>query len=161
MKFKSQSQTAMWWTSVISLCVLIISQILCHFYSFEIISTIRTTALTVFYHFAVRLICGECLFEKFMPANINYNGAWFRIHSWEMHLYKKLNVKKWKEKLPTYNNDEFSIKKHSVEEIVRASCKAELIHEVNVGLSFVPLLFSIKFGALPVFFNYITSGGFF
>ena len=30
-------------------------------------------------------------------------------------------------------------------------CQAELVHEVNIAVSFVPILFSVWVGALPVF----------
>ena len=36
-------------------------------------------------------------------------------------------------------------------------CQAEIVHEIIVILSFVPLLFTIPFGAFPVFL--LTSAG--
>ena len=41
------------------------------------------------------------------------------------------------------------------DEIAQAMCQAELVHETNVVVSFVPIFFATWFGALPVFL--ITS----
>ena len=57
--------------------------------------------------------------------------------------------------MPTYSPDEFDIKKHSIEEIVQATCQSEIVHELNVVASFIPLVFSIVFGDFFVFL--ITS----
>ena len=52
--------------------------------------------------------------------------------------------------MPTYNPEEFSMDR-SIEEVIRSTCRAEIVHVCNVALSFVPLLFAIPFGALGVF----------
>ena len=57
--------------------------------------------------------------------------------------------------MPTYDPDTFSNKKHTWDEIAQAMCQAELIHETNIVLSFVPLIASVPFGSFDVFF--ITS----
>ena len=57
--------------------------------------------------------------------------------------------------MPTYNPAVFDPKLHSWEEIAQAMCQAELVHEIIVLLSFLPLLAAIPFGAFPVFL--ITS----
>ena len=45
----------------------------------------------------------------------------------------------------------FDVKVHSLQEIVQAMCQAELIHEMIVVLSFVPIVAGVCFGAYPVF----------
>ena len=57
--------------------------------------------------------------------------------------------------MPTYSPEAFSPRLHSWEEIVRATCQSELVHEANIALSFPPLLASLWFGAFGVFL--ITS----
>ena len=47
------------------------------------------------------------------------------------------------------------MQKRSVEEIVQVTCQAESVHEIIILLSFVPPLFSVRFGFLDVFL--ITS----
>ena len=64
-------------------------------------------------------------------------------------------VKSWKDKMPTYDADTFSLELHSMEEIVMAMCQSEIVHVIIVVLSFVPLLFYIWFESFAVFL--ITS----
>ena len=57
--------------------------------------------------------------------------------------------------MPTYTPDIFDPKLHSWDEIAQAMCQAEIVHEVIIVLSFLPLLATIPFGAFPIFL--ITS----
>ena len=151
MKYKSGFQAAMWRACIASLICLIAFQALCAALDLELLSILRTTALTAFYHFAVRLLLGEWLLPRICARGIDANRAWFRVRGWETALYRRLRVHRWKGGMPTYDPDEFSMRDRSPEEIVRTTCRAELVHEVNAVASFVPLLFSLRFGALPVF----------
>lgn len=155
MKFKSKFQAAMWRVSIASLICLIAFQALYASLGYEILSTLRTTALTVFCHFAMRLAFGEWLIPKFCAKGLDSGLAWFRVHGWETELYRRLGVHRWKGGMPTYNPDEFSMRDRSLEDIIEATCRAELVHEINAVLSFVPLVFTHWFGAFPVFL--ITS----
>ena len=50
---------------------------------------------------------------------------------------------------------------HTWDEIAQAMCQAELVHEVIIILSFLPILAAIPFGALFVFvFTSILSAGY-
>ena len=53
--------------------------------------------------------------------------------------------------MATYDPSCFDNRIHSWDEIAQAMCQAEVVHEVNVVLSFVPILAAIPFGALWVF----------
>ncbi len=53
--------------------------------------------------------------------------------------------------MPTYDASLFDVKVHSLQEIVQAMCQAELVHEMIVVLSFVPIVAGVWFGAYPVF----------
>ena len=121
----------------------------------NVIFTLGVTSLTIFYHFGIRLFLGEWLLIKLIPAQINYKRKWFRQNKFEQRVYKLLKVKKWKGNMPTYSPDEFSTEKNSWEQIVSATCKSEIIHEVNMVVSFVPLLFTFVFGSFIAFL--ITS----
>ena len=57
--------------------------------------------------------------------------------------------------MPTFSPEEFLLQNRSAEELIQVTCQSEIVHEVNVLLSFVPLLFSIWFGSMGVFL--ITS----
>ena len=72
-----------------------------------------------------------------------------------MKIYNKLKVKKWKGKIPTYNEDLFSIEKRTFHEIAQATCQSEIVHEINAVLSFLPLFSTSLFGSFMVFL--ITS----
>ena len=151
MRYKSGFQAAMWRACIASLICLIAFQTLYAAIGAELLSILRTTALTVFYHIAVRLLLGEWLVPRICERGINANCAWFQVRGWETALYRRLRVHRWKGGMPTYSPDEFSMRDRDLKEIVQATCRAELVHEVNAVASFVPLLFSLWFSALSVF----------
>lgn len=105
---------------------------------------------TVFYHLAIRLAVGYLIDAKF-HNQMDYTKSWFREKSFEPKLYKKLRVKKWKKRFPTFNPQDFQLESRSVTEIVQVTCQAEIVHEVNMVLSFVPVIFSVWFGSTGVF----------
>lgn len=109
---------------------------------------------TISYHLGIRLLVGT-LVDGIMHNHADYNRKWFQVHPFEEKLYKKLKVKKWKEKLPTYNKDLFSLEKKTFDEIAQATCQSEIVHEINALLSFVPLFATYLFGSFMVFL--ITS----
>jgi len=112
--------------------------------------TFGTTA----YHFMIRLMVGAVI-DSFMHNKADYRKKWYRVSEIEMQMYQKLKVKKWKNKMPTYNADTFDTSKHSWDEIIQATCQSELVHETNAVFSFIPVLASIWLDSFLVFF--ITS----
>ncbi len=139
-------------------CISIIAITCCYFLyemtnskiSFILAITFGTTA----YHFLVRLLIGT-IFDIVMQNKADYKKRWYRVTEREMQLYKTIKVKRWKQKMPTYDKEVFDVSKHSWDEIVQATCQSELVHETNIVFSFVPLIASRWFGAFEVFF--ITS----
>ena len=57
---------------------------------------------TVTYHFLMRLFVGF-VFDVTLNNRVDYHQKWFQVNSVEQRLYKKLKVKKWKIKMPTYD----------------------------------------------------------
>lgn len=106
---------------------------------------------TFFYHFAMRLLVGYIV-PLCCSGKINSESKYFSEKKWERKLYKALKVKAWKDKMPTYAPESFSLEKHSLEEIIDSTCVSELVHLVIAFLSFIPLLFAIPFGEFVVFF---------
>ena len=106
---------------------------------------------TVAYHFCMRLVVGM-LIDRRMQNRADGTKPWFRMRTWERQLYARLGVKHWKRWLPTYDADAFSPKCHTWEEIVGAMCQAEIVHEIIIPLSFLPMFAVPWFGAFPVFF---------
>lgn len=109
---------------------------------------------TVFYHLAMRLAVGYTI-DGIFHNRMNYNRSWFREKAFEKPLYHKLRVRKWSKRLPTFQPELFDLQNRSMEEIVQVTCQAEVVHEVNMLLSFVPVVSSVWFGSLGVFL--ITS----
>lgn len=105
---------------------------------------------TFFYHFAMRLLVGHIV-NRIMQNKADYRKVWYQLRPWEAKLYKRLYVKKWKGRMPTYEPSLFDPKIHSWDEIAQAMCQAEIVHEVIVVLSFLPLLAAIPFGSFGVF----------
>ena len=124
------------------------------FYENKFILTMGITFGTFSYHFLMRLAVGK-LVDSIFHNRMDYTKWWFRPRRFEKCLYEFLKVKKWKKYVPTYAPDTFSLDKHSFEEIVQATCQSEMVHELIVVLSFLPILFAIPFGALAAFL--ITS----
>lgn len=120
----------------------------------EIFKTLSITFGVTSYHFIMRLITGVGL-DLILKNNIDGNGKWFREKPVENKIYKLLKVKKWKKHMPTYNKEYFDIKKHTAEEIIAASCQAEIIHEIIIVLSFLPISLCLWFDPDAVFI--ITS----
>ena len=136
---------------------LIVSSISGTVYSFtqtRFLFPVAVTFGTIFYHIAMRLAVGSLVDAKY-HNRMDYTKKWFQEKAFEKNLYKKLNVRKWKKRLPTLNPQDFDLKNRSVEEIIQVTCQAEVVHEIIMPLSFVPVVFSIWFGSLGVFI--ITS----
>lgn len=116
------------------------------------ILSVAISAGTTFYHFAMRLLVGSIV-PHFL-TNPQQN-RWFQEKRFEPKLYAALKVKMWKDHMPTYNPAFFSLKENSLDQIVHNCCISEAVHEVIILCSFVPLLFALRWGSLPVFL--ITS----
>lgn len=116
----------------------------------EAIFAVAITLGTTAYHFLMRFSVGFA-FDIIMDNKINYKKRWYQSRAWEKRLYEKLNVKRWKGAVPAYDPHLFDRTKNHWEEIVQASCQAELVHEMIILLSFAPVFFSIWFGAVMVF----------
>ena len=108
------------------------------------------TAFTIMYHFWVRIIMGNV--SKLFKKHINYKQWWFKERKFEKNFYKLIRVKNWKDKALTYNPESFSLKEHSLEEIVNTMAKSEVDHWINEVISISTLLFAIPWGAFWIFF---------
>lgn len=105
---------------------------------------------TISYHFIMRLFIG--FFINFLLDNhVDYHRRWFQVSDVEQEFYNKIKVKKWKGKMATYAPESFDNRIHTWDEIAQATCQAELVHEVIIVFSFIPVFASIPFDALFVF----------
>lgn len=109
----------------------------------RVVLWVGVVSFTVLYHFWLRILLGS--FTRRLP--IRYTHAWFRQRKFETRLYRFLRVRKWKDKVLTYDPDAFSMEKHTYEEIAYAMAKAETDHWINELLSLSTLLFIPIWGA--------------
>lgn len=139
--------------TVICAILLLIFIIIYFSSSLPVILSLCITFGTTFYHLFMRLFVGFCV-NSIFHNKMDYNKRWFRECKFEKKLYRILKINKLK-RIPTYSPDVFSTSLHTFEEIVCASCQAEVVHEIIFVLSYIPLLFTLFFGVFWVFF--ITS----
>lgn len=137
-------------TAVISLVLTVFFCLLYTYIENDIVFSLAITFGTIAFHFIIRLMAGGVI-NFVMKNQADYTKRWYQVSDIEMKLYQKLKVKKWKNKMPTYDMDVFDVSKHSWDEIIQATCQSELVHETNVFLSFLPIFASIWFGAFWVF----------
>ena len=141
-------------TAVITLLMTVCFFLLYHFTNIRLFFPLTITLGTTAYHFIIRLIVGT-LVDRKMKNKADYTKKWYQVSNFEQKLYQKLKVKKWKNKMPTYDKDVFDTSKHSWDEIIQAMCQSELVHEINVIFSLLPIVASVWFGSFVVFL--ITS----
>lgn len=155
MKNLSKFQKVMHISAIASFLIMMFSYGTYYFTEWGLFENLAITALTFFFHFAMRLFIGGAVSFITTIKKTDYNNWWFKEKAFEKKLYKVLKVKKWKNHMPTYLPETFSLEKNSLEDIILSTCGAELTHEWIILASFIPLLFSSKFGAFGVFL--ITS----
>lgn len=118
--------------------------------------TLGIISLTISFHFSIRLVIAGLIDYK-LKNRVDYTKKWFEPREFEQKLYKALRVKKWKDIMPTADENNFSLKKHTFEEILMAGCQAEIVHEACAVSGFLTMFFAIPFGYWWVFL--ITSIG--
>ncbi len=124
------------------------------FLSNNILEIVGITLITTFYHTCVRPLVGSVINATY-HNKMDFNKWWFKERKIEKRLYKLLKVHKWKKFFPTYDKTAFDFKYKSIEEILGATCQAEIVHEIMFLLSFLPLLMIIPYGKAVIFI--ITS----
>jgi hypothetical protein len=120
----------------------------------DILEPITITIGVTLYHFAMRLAVGNIV-NLIMKNKADHNNLWFRPKGFENKLYRLLRVRRWQKHIPTYSPETFDTGKKNVKEIVGATCQAELVHEIIMLLSLLPIALIPLFGAGAVFI--ITS----
>ena len=63
--------------------------------------TMAITFGTTAYHFIMRWMVAF-IYNFFMDNHADYRKPWYQVGQWEMKLYEKLQVKRWKNHMPTY-----------------------------------------------------------
>ena len=120
-------------------------------YDNDVCYSVFVTFLTISYHFIMRLAVGEIITLIYAKREFRYEAKWYRQSRFEKSVYKKIGLKKTKKKAITAKPWQFDINERSYEELLHNMTQAEVVHEIIMVLSFVPILFSIPFGAIWVF----------
>ena len=118
--------------------------VLCLIFGGSVLITLTTTVGTTFFHFFMRLCVGFAV-EKCFPKQVDLQGFWFRERKWEKQCYKRLRVRKWAKRVPTFKPEQFDLDTHTPEELARQMCLSEVVHEVIVLCGFLSLLFCFFF----------------
>ena len=147
---KSLFAVTMHYAALVSCVMTVLFALLDHFFDRGALLAVAITFGTTFYHFGMRLLVGALV-----PKRFDYRKRWFQPAKWESAFYKALRLRKWKGQLPTYNPALFSLEENSPEQILCNMCQAEVVHEVIILFSFVPLLFNFVWDSFFVFL--ITS----
>ncbi len=151
---KSNFSSIMKITAAVSSLLALLFALVCWLFPWDWAKTCLISCGTTAYHFTMRLAVGYGLL-RFTDYRFDYRHPWFRPRAWESAFYQKLNLKRWKGKLPTYAPGQFSMEENTLYRIIQNMCGAELVHEIIMVLSFLPLLAVPFFGAFPAFL--ITS----
>lgn len=118
----------------------------------EVFLIIGVIAMSVSYQLIVRLFIG-IVCEGLFKDGVDYdNSGWFETSDSEEGFYRRLNIRRWKGRLPEFEETDFSLKKHGVENLIIETCRTEVRHEVNMIASFVSLFLGVFFGRLWIFF---------
>ena len=151
MKKTKLSGPAIFMYSVILLTVLISG--VCFFlhysktYENAVILWVGIVAFMILYHFGLRILFGK-ITDKF---NINYSHPWYKIRKFEKGLYKLLKVRKWKDKVLTFEPDKYDFQNRTPEQLATTMSKSELDHWINEIISIVSIFFVFLWGCAPAF----------
>ena len=138
-------------TMVFAVLATIVFTILYRITENGVLLSLAITAGTISYHFVMRYTVAGVFQSYYAQSGKICLEKWYQQKKWEKKLYRKLHVKQWKNKMPTYEPSIFDLRLHTPEEIAGAMCQAEVSHEVIVIFSFLPLFTVPAFGAFWCF----------
>ena len=95
-------------TAGISVITTIMMAVLLKKFGLDIFFSMAITFGTIAYHFVMRILVGGIV-HTIMHNKADYNKKWYKLRPFEEKLYKKLKVKNWKNKMPTYDPDVFKV----------------------------------------------------
>ena len=101
----------------------------------------------ILYHFGLRILFGE-ITNKF---NINYSHPFYKSRKFERKLYKILKVRKWKDKVLTFEPDKYDFRNRTLPQLATTMSKSELDHWINQLISLFSMLFAFIWGCAPIF----------
>ncbi len=91
-------------------------------------------------HFCIMILSAPIIRFVF-NKKFNHYSFWFGKKRFEKHLYQFLKIKKWKHILPIYDNDDYNLKTHTIDEIINNMWHAEIVHEFISITGYLSILF--------------------
>ena len=116
-----------WISTIVTAVFILLYQIK----ALDMFFTFAVTAGTIAYHFWMRLLVGG-IYDLLLKNQVDYHKKWFQVGKAEEKLYRILKVHKWKKYIPTYDPNTFDSNQKTVNELIGATCQAEIIHELII-----------------------------
>lgn len=101
----------------------------------------------ILYHFGLRIYMGTVT-KKW---NITYNHPWFKQRSFEKKLYKLLRVRKWKDKVLTFEPEMYNFQSRTLSQLATTMAKSETDHWINEIISVISTFFLFIWGCPAAF----------
>lgn len=145
------SGPAVFMYSVIALTVIISAVCFGVYYSgFFANSAVLWTGIVAFmilYHFGLRIYMGN-ITKKW---SITYNHPWFKQRNFEKKLYKLLKVRKWKDKVLTFEPEMYDFQSRTLHQLATTMAKSETDHWINEAISVISIFFLFIWGCPAAF----------
>lgn len=101
----------------------------------------------ILFHFGLRL-----LFGKFTAKiSFNYDHSFFQTKKFEKKIFHLVRIRKWKDKVLTFDPDAYDFKNRTLEQLAATMCKSETDHWINEWISVFSVLFSLIWGHFSLF----------
>lgn len=111
-------------------------------------------ALSVVFAFIYRnwismFVASEMILFHFLPPFVipfsviaykTKSPFWFKQSKFDKWFYKKIKIREWKNKVPSYDDSLFSLKMRSKEQIIKGMIQSGNVHLFLIFLSFVPII---------------------
>lgn len=101
----------------------------------------------ILYHFGLRILFGK-ITKKF---NIDYNHPWYHHRKFEEWLYRGVMIRKWKDKVLTFEPELYDVKTRTLDQLATTMSKSELDHWINELISIVSISFALLWGEWAIF----------
>ena len=151
MKKQRISGPALFMYSVIGLVTILSSTVFSIYYTGTYKNTaflwVGIVSFMILYHFGLRILFGEI--SKKFPLDPYH--PFYKERRFERYLYRILHVRKWKDKVLTFDPAAYDFSNRTPYQLARTMCKSELDHWVNELLSVGSIFFFLLWGTLPAF----------
>ncbi len=114
----------------------------------EVVQWTGIVSFMILYHFGSRIFMGNVT----KLWNIDYRHGFFKQRAFEKKLYKLLGIRKWKDKVLTFDPESFDFKNRTLEQLATTMAKSETDHWINEIISVISIFFTFIFGCFPAFF---------